>query len=446
MIINYDGTNTRYTVPNKISEEDINIMAECFDAIKTNKDSKEIVNKACQTIKSYLSSILHINTTITVIAETGDSFFYGFNVFPSISSLKTIIKCISEKNFNEIRGIWSNISDWHIDIDGKMLYDYKSKLTTREMVALLFHRLDMVCYNASLPMHLAYAVYEHMTKANFVISYLAHSEKCSNLYLIPLLHGISVPNFKFMDCDSINTGIIGYSPQLNELYRKAIKKLVFAYGNGFGVDTSVRDICHIMRSTLNWMYEGIVNLQYSSMGLKKRLRTHLHACRSPYVREVFKMLISIFTNIQGKVAVKEGYTSNPMIEKMNEQIEIDYWKNYFHTKENAIANILYPTGANNYMKKISRSDIDMIRVEAENIESVDDKVYLLEKVYKLMEDIDLSLELLNNKDSAKRVKQTKSELLHLREELEHARKFIIDHRIGADQYGLFIKYPNGYAG
>ena len=69
MIINYDGTNTRYTVPNKISEEDINIMAECFDAIKTNKDSKEIVNKACQTIKSYLSSILHINTTITVIAE-----------------------------------------------------------------------------------------------------------------------------------------------------------------------------------------------------------------------------------------------------------------------------------------------------------------------------------------------------------------------------------------
>ena len=230
------------------------------------------------------------------------------------------------------------------------------------------------------------------------------------------------------------------------MYHKAIRKLILAYGNGFGVDTTVRDTCNIMKSTLNWMYEGINNLKYSSLGLKKKLRTHLHACRSPYVREVFKRLISIFTNIQGKVAVKEGMTTNPELEKINEQIEVDYWKNYYITKENGIANALYPTGAHNYIKKISRADIDMIRVEAENIETVDDKVYLLEKVYKLMEDLDLSLELLNNKDSAKRVKQSKAELLHLREELEQARRFIIDHRIGSEKYGLFIKYPNGYAG
>ena len=446
MIVNFDKGTANTTVK-PISIEDFNVMADCFDEIRTNKLNPDIVNKACITLKKYILVTTGLECTISVTSDTS-GMFYGVNVYPEYESLKVFLDCISNADFENVKSYWVNNKRWHIDIDGKMLFDISNHLTAREMVAIMLYRFDSVIFNSLLPMHIIYAIYKHMTKVNFIMSYLTHSQKCRNLYMIPIVMGIGSTNF--VDNIVMNGiyGLVSYSQYIHEAYMSAYRKILISYGSMIGVNLTVKEVCDNMRSVLNWLYEGINDLKFSSMRLKKRLTTHLHACNSPYIRELFKLLIMDFTNIEGKVAVKEGFTSNPMIEQMNDKIEEDYWKKYVIAQEDsaigsALNDVFYPGGV---CKKISLSDIDMLRVEAENIESVDDKVYLLEKVYKVNAKIDACLDALENKHEKYKVRQSKSELLHLKEELNKTRMYIIQHKIGPEQYGLFVKYPAGYEG
>ena len=447
MIVNFDkGIGTNNTIK-PISLEDYNVMADCFEEIRMHKDMPEVVSRACMTLKKYILVTTGLECSISVTSDM-NSAFYGINVYPEYEPLKVFLDCISNADFADIKSNWVNNKRWHIDIDGKMLYDISNKLTAREMVAIMLYRFDSVIFNSCLPMHIIYAIYKHMTKVNFIMSYLTHSQKCRNLYMIPIVMGIGTTNFiDKIGMDGIY-GLVSYSQYIHEAYRSAYRKILVAYGTLIGFNLTNKEVCDNMRSVLNWLYEGINDLKFSSMRLKKRLTTHLHACRSPYIRELFKSLIMDFSNIEGKVAVKEGFSSNPMLEKMNEQIEIDYWKKYVSVQEDsaighALNDVFYPGGI---YRKISLSDIDMLRVEAENIESVDDKVYLLEKVYKVNARIDSCLEALEDKHQKYKVKQSRSELLHLKEELNNARMYIIQHQVGPERYGLFIKYPAGYEG
>ena len=90
----------------------------------------------------------------------------------------------------------------------------------------------------------------------------------------------------------------------------------------------------------------------------------------------------------------------------------------------------------------------MIMVEAEAIESVDDKVYLLEKLYREISAIDAALDMLDSKDpkNQKKVKQTRNELLMLKEYSNDVRMRIMKIKLQPARYGLYIKYPGGYEG
>ena len=97
-------------------------------------------------------------------------------------------------------------------------------------------------------------------------------------------------------------------------------------------------------------------------------------------------------------------------------------------------------------KKVTQKDIDLIRVEAEAISSTDDKVYLMEELHKHIEAAETALKELDDPKTAPNVKQTREELLRLRENMEEVRKYIIDFQIPQKRYGLFIKYPKGFEG
>ena len=99
-----------------------------------------------------------------------------------------------------------------------------------------------------------------------------------------------------------------------------------------------------------------------------------------------------------------------------------------------------------FCRTVSQQDIDLIRVEAENIESPDDKVYLLKSLYKYIDLVEAALEMLDDPKTALKVKQKKSELLRLQENLQETREYIMRYRIQPEQYGLFIKYPRGFEG
>jgi hypothetical protein len=101
---------------------------------------------------------------------------------------------------------------------------------------------------------------------------------------------------------------------------------------------------------------------------------------------------------------------------------------------------------NGNCKTVSFKDIDLIRVEADAIESVDDKYYLVEKLHKYIDIVEAALEMLQDEKQAPKVKQKEKDLLRLQEYMQETRRFLMEYKIPPQGYGLFIKYPSGYEG
>lgn len=99
-----------------------------------------------------------------------------------------------------------------------------------------------------------------------------------------------------------------------------------------------------------------------------------------------------------------------------------------------------------YCKVVSQKDVDLIRVNVDDIESTTDKEYLLEKLYRYIDIVNAALEMLGDPKTATKVKQKREELLQLQESLQEARHAIMEFRIQPKTYGLYVKYPRGYEG
>ena len=97
-------------------------------------------------------------------------------------------------------------------------------------------------------------------------------------------------------------------------------------------------------------------------------------------------------------------------------------------------------------KTVSQRAIDIIHVKAQGISSLADKEYLLNDLYQQIELADKALEMLENPEEARKVKQKKAELLRLRDNMESVRQYILNFRIQPEHYGLYIKYPPGFEG
>lgn len=93
-------------------------------------------------------------------------------------------------------------------------------------------------------------------------------------------------------------------------------------------------------------------------------------------------------------------------------------------------------------KKNLKRDLDLIRVEAEAIESTDDKYYMMKKLHESIEEIEAQLEVSENTNNDK----GKNKLLALQSYAEEIRQYIMAKPVGKKKYGLFVEYPEGYEG
>ena len=101
---------------------------------------------------------------------------------------------------------------------------------------------------------------------------------------------------------------------------------------------------------------------------------------------------------------------------------------------------------NGKLKKVSQLDIDVLAVDAERIETHDDKIYLLDRIYDKLQILEAGIDYLESGDRQKVVKQSKNTLIDMKKQLEDLRKVVLSTRIIEKEYGVFIKYPKGYEG
>jgi hypothetical protein len=434
--------------------EEFKVMAKAFSTMRDNKNNPKVLHEAVKMLNKSLLVCFHIDTTIAIVDSVGQLGFYGFSIYPSIKCMRKIIEKLSKHDFSDIREIWQTNDKWHIDIDGQLLYDLSNNINPMEMATLLLYVIEQSIFDYDTPMHIAYTIAKYNSKMNVMSRYIADSPRMKEIYMIPFMIGCSFTNFiygneELRDHMVRNSILLSGNGVAYERYSSAVKKILFRYGRGDIIDQSPFEFEKKIVYVLIWIYEGLNDLRHSSLRLKENLKRHLTTCRSPFVRLVFKTAIMNLsrTGDPGSDPIskwKETEESmNPDMKALVEKQEIDFWKNYVTTMESRIVDEYLDKYGN--CKKITNEDIDMVRVECESIESVDDKVYLLEKLYKHISAINMALDMIKS-GQGKKVKQTKNELEHLAQYAEETRQYILRYKIPPKGYGLYIKYPPGYEG
>ena len=95
--------------------------------------------------------------------------------------------------------------------------------------------------------------------------------------------------------------------------------------------------------------------------------------------------------------------------------------------------------------KVTQEDLDMIRIKIEDMDSTEDKTFLMEKLYLHINAIDAELKFYKD-NSSNNNHDRYNELLRLKEDAQTIRQCILNFKIPSNHYGLFIKYPKGYEG
>lgn len=103
-------------------------------------------------------------------------------------------------------------------------------------------------------------------------------------------------------------------------------------------------------------------------------------------------------------------------------------------------------GSSKSDKKVTQEDLDMIRIKMEDIDSTEDKTFLLEKLYQYIRGIDSELKSFDPSSDSSEAEERKAELLRLKEDAQDIRKQIISRQLPSGHYGLFVQYPKGYEG
>lgn len=103
-------------------------------------------------------------------------------------------------------------------------------------------------------------------------------------------------------------------------------------------------------------------------------------------------------------------------------------------------------GSSKSEQEVTQEDLDMIRIKLEDIDSTEDKTFLLEKLYRYIRGIDNELKSIDRGSDSAEAEERRAELLHLKDDAQDIRKQIISHQLPSGHYGLFIEYPKGYEG
>jgi len=157
-----------------------------------------------------------------------------------------------------------------------------------------------------------------------------------------------------------------------------------------------------------------------------------------------KKIFIKFTNVNGKVPALEA--SNPKMKEMQEKIAEQHIVEQVQAIYESTKIIQEFIDKHGFVKKVDNKEIDIIRIEISDMETSDDKIFLIERVYKFLSIVNYSLSLLDDPELGKRVRVSKSMLQKQKSELEELRQTILEAKIAPKKYGLYVKYPVGYEG
>jgi len=424
--------------------EDLLYIDKCFMSIKNKVAVAENLNK----ISLALKRIFDVNFTLKVVDNTSNTFF-GMNIYPTVSTMDIMVDSIINKksSLNDILAIWEKNEDWYVEIDSLLLYDIGLNANPPEITSVLLHEIGHVVYANTIPQRLHKLIRFKIMKLNYQMKQLISTEKIRKLFNIAIIESCSSKNYDYIDNDVEKVADrfvlqYGYGEELNSF----INKLIKTQGNSM-VNRSDSDMDRDITTVVNWTVLNIKELEFRKKSLRRSLKVEILKNPSELSKKVIQDIYnSFFGEVTDKyrllLSEQAGLSEDTYNELRTDQLLDEFVARVLTEASN---NIFDKKGK---LKKITQNDIDILTVEAERIDTIDDKIYLLDKLYSQMELINMGLDYIesNEKGMKEKVLQSKSTLLSMKDQLNDLRSQILATKIIDRQMGIWLKMPKGYEG
>ena len=411
--------------------ESLIFVEECVRNIQQEKE----ISKNVRLIESAIKREFDIPVKISIIDN--DKKFFGMCVYPSAEEIQKLTEVLiadpSKKKFSEVEKIhreFMSKSEKVIEIDSILLYDHNINATAGEITAILLHEIGHVVGSNSMVNRMArakeYMMMKFDNRTRKLIPVISFIPKLFNIVTLQIFsHQFNLQLMKEKEADELAFKE-GYGEELYNILGKLI-----ANGKGDQVKKTNKELDKDVEVTIDWLIVNIKELEYRKDRLKKSLR--ILKMTSPS-----KFLGNFITGIKDKIFRKDD---EKMIEKAVVINEAFILSNLRNKKMKAPAGAVDSSGR---VRRLVARDLDIYRAELERVNTIDDKIFLLERLYDLMDVAEYAKYMLE--ENPKRVMQSEETIdayiLAVQEiiAMTNARK------ISKTKYGLFIKYPADYEG
>lgn len=411
--------------------ESLIFLEECIRNIQQEKE----INKNVRLIESAIKREYNIPVKISVIDN--DKRFFGMCVYPSPEEIQKLTEVLiadpSKKKFSEVEKIHRELmskSEKVIEIDSILLYDHNINATAGEIVSILLHEIGHVVGSNSMVNRMArakeYMMMKFDNRTRKLIPVISFIPKLFNIVTLQIFsHQFNLQLMKEKEADELAFKE-GYGEELYNILGKLI-----ANGKGDQVKKSNKELDKDVEVTIDWLIVNIKELEYRKDRLKKSLRILKLTSPSKY-------LSNFISNIKDKIFRKDD---EKMIEKavvINEAFILSCLKN---------KKMKAPTGAVDSSGRVRRlvpRDLDIYRAELERVNTIDDKIFLLERLYDLMDVAEYAKYMIEA--NPKKVMQSEQTIDLFIEALHEIITMTNAKKISKEKYGLFIKYPADYEG
>lgn len=412
-----------------MKKESLLLVEECFRNIQQEKN----ITKNIRLIESAIKREFDIKLKISIIDNKKQ--FFGMCVYPSPEEINVLTKMLLDTNVRmadveKVHIEFMTKGEQIVEIDSMLLYDHNINASAGEVTAILLHEIGHIIASNSIVCRFERAK-EHITlkfdnKTRRLVPVIPLISKLFNIATLQIFSN----HFNMQLAKEVKADELARKEGYGEELMNILGKLI-ANGKGERIKRTDKEIDKDIEITVDWLIVNIKELEYRKDRLKRSIKVLKLTTPSKY-------LADRLDHIHDSIFKKDD---EKMIEKavvINEAFIVSRLNNKGPKA---------PSGAmdsSGRVKRLSPRDLDIYRAELERVNTVDDKIFLLERLYDLLDIAEYAKQMLEIEP--KRVMQSEQTIDQY---IKHVQEIIDDvnaKQISRTKYGLFIKYPADYEG
>ena len=411
-------------------KESLLFIESCFRNIQHEKE----ISKNLKLIQNTVKREYGISLDITIL-DNKKSFF-GMCIYPSTGEIEMLTKAMmsapnSKVKYNDLEKLHREFmmkATMVVEIDSMLLYDSNLNASAGEVTAILLHEIGHIVASNSVINRMRRAKEYMMTKFDSNVRRLiGQMPMIDNLFGLVSLqifsNQLNIQLLKEKQADELALKE-GYGEDLFSILGKLI-----ANGKGDHIKRSNKEIDKDIEVTIDWLVVNIKELQYRKNRLNQSLKLLKLTTPSNYLSNAISHIHDrLFKHDEDRVVAT----------LVNEAFILSSIRN---KKFKAPSGAMDSSGR---VKRLVSRDLDIYRAELERVNTVDDKIFLLERLHDLLDIAEYAKYMLETEP--RRVMQSEQTIDQYIASLNDLIRATSNKNISKEKYGLYIKYPADYEG